>query len=228
VNGVTSFSKEEGMARPRLIIVCGIPGAGKSTFAFRACHQWGAVSFASEIFADALGDAARTPSGDLSKEAIEHAYSAMGGAVADSLTSNRLVVAVGSFRSEEQRRRFREIAINAGASVMALRVVCSIETAANRVRSRLASGERGPTADAMLQIDAELNRATDIDAVLTNNSSIEHFHRQVDAMVQAVEWGPDHHVSNATIMQRFEGLTTDDFALRRALVGLKPQNKTDQ
>ena len=79
---------EERMARPRLIVVCGIPGAGKSTFAFRAVGQWGAVSFASETFADVLGEAARTASGDLSKEAIEHAYSAMGAAVTDSLARN--------------------------------------------------------------------------------------------------------------------------------------------
>jgi predicted kinase len=183
------------MGRTRLIIACGIPGSGKSTLALRAVERWGAVSFASETFADVLGEAARTVSGDLSKEAIEHAYSTMGAAVTDSLTTNELVVAVGSFRSEEQRRRFREIATNAGASVTTLRIVCPIEMAAKRVHSRLASGERGPTANAMLQIAAELNRANDIDAVLTNHSSIEHFHQQVDAVIQAIESGSDHHAS---------------------------------
>jgi predicted kinase len=183
------------MGRTRLIIACGIPGSGKSTLALRAVERWGAVSFASETFADVLGEAARTVSGDLSKEAIEHAYSTMGAAVTDSLTTNELVVAVGSFRSEEQRRRFREIATNAGASVTTLRIVCPIEMAAKRVHSRLASGERGPTANAMLQIAAELNRANDIDAVLTNDSSIEHFHQQVDAVIQAIESGSDHHAS---------------------------------
>src|SRR5215470_2453457 len=100
------------MRRHRLLIVCGIPGAGKSTLARRAVERWGAVSFASEFFADALGAAARTASGDLSREAIVHAYSAMADAVAESLSRHLsphlsphgLVVAVGSFRSEEQRR----------------------------------------------------------------------------------------------------------------------------
>jgi predicted kinase len=183
------------VGRPRLIIVCGIPGSGKSTFALRVAERWGAVRFASETFAEQLGAAARTASGDLSKEAIVHAYSVMGAAVRDSLATNKLVVAVGSFRSEGQRIRFRDIATSSGASVVTLRIVCPIETAAKRVRSRLSSGERGPTADAMLQIDAELNRAKDIDAVLTNDSSIEHFHRQVDAVIQAVESGSDHHAS---------------------------------
>jgi predicted kinase len=175
------------MARHRLIIVCGIPGSGKSTFARHAADRWGAVSFASEAFAEALGAAARTASGDLSREAIIHAYSAMAAAVADSLSKHGLVVAVGSFRSEEQRRRFRDIATRAGASATTLRVVCPVATAAERVRSRLASGERGPSADVLGEIDAELERASDIDALLTNDASIEHFHRQVDAMIEALD-----------------------------------------
>jgi predicted kinase len=168
-----------------LIIVCGIPGSGKSTLARRAVERWGAVSFASESFADALGAAARTAAGDLSREAIVHAYSAMADAVAESLSRHGLVVAVGSFRSAEQRRRFREIATRAGASATTLRVVCPVATAAERVRSRLASGERGPSAEVLGQIDAELNRASDIDALLTNDASMEQLHGQVDALIQA-------------------------------------------
>jgi predicted kinase len=154
-------------------------------------QRWGAVSFASESFADALGAAARTASGDLSREAIVHAYSAMADAVAQSLSRHLsphgLVVAVGSFRSEEQRRRFREIATRAGASTTTLRIVCPVATAAERVRARLACGERGPSADVLGQIDAELNRASDVDALLTNDASIEYFHRQIDALIEALE-----------------------------------------
>jgi predicted kinase len=157
-------------------------------------------------FRGSFGAAARTASGDLSKEAIVHAYGAMAAAVADALSRYRLVIAVGSFRSEEQRRRFRDIATSACASVTILRILCPVETAAQRVRSRLASGERGPTADAMRQIDAELNRASEIDAILTNDSSVDSFHRRVDSMLQALEWGAEHDASNASIMQRFQQL----------------------
>jgi predicted kinase len=150
---------------------------------------WGAVKFASETFAEELGVAARTASGDLSKEAIVHAYTALGAAAAEAPTTNKLVVAVGSFRSEEQRRRFRDITISSGASVTMLRVVCSTETAAKRIRSRLALGERGPDEKAILQIDAELNRASDIDYVLTNDSSVEDFHREIDAVLQPLVKG---------------------------------------
>jgi predicted kinase len=177
---------EKKVARPRLMIVCGVPGSGKSTFALRVADRWGAIRFASETFAEELGGAARTASGDLSREAIIHAYAAMGAAVRDSLAINKLVIAVGSFRSEEQRRRFRDIATSSGASVSTVRIVCSVETAAKRVRSRRAIGERGPNEKAILQIDDELNRASDIDMVLTNDSSVEEFRGQIDALIKSL------------------------------------------
>jgi predicted kinase len=170
--------------RTTLVIVCGVPGSGKSTFALRAEDRWGAVRFASETFAEQLGAAARTPSGDLSKEAIVHAYAAMGAAVADALAINKLVVAVGSFRSEKQRGWFRDIAQISGASVTTLRVVCPIETAAERIRTRRALGERGPDEKAILHIETELNRATDIDLVLSNDSCVDDFHKRIDSVLQ--------------------------------------------
>ena len=168
----------------RLIIVCGVPGSGKSTFALRAAESWGAVRFASEPFAEQLGAAARNTSGDLTKEAIVHAYSGMGAAVAEALATNKLVVAVGSFRSEEQRRHFRDIAKSSGASVTTLRVVCPAGTAAKRICARLALGERGPNEKAIRQIADGLNGADDIDLVLSNDSSMEDFHRRIDAVLE--------------------------------------------
>jgi predicted kinase len=174
------------MGKQHLIIVCGVPGSGKSTLARHVVDRWGAVSFASETFAAELGGAGRTSSGDLTKQAIVHAYAAMGAAVTASLAAGALVLAVGSFRTEDQRRRFRDIASSTGAGVTALRIVCPIETAANRVRARIALGEHGPTEKAIGQIDDVLSRASDIDVVLTNDTSIERFHRRADAMMEAL------------------------------------------
>ena len=188
------------MGGQRLIIVCGVPGAGKSTFALRAVERWEWVSFASENFADELGAAARTASGDFSKQAIAHAYTAMGAAVADSLAKSKLIVAVGSFRAEEQRRRFQAIAGSNGASVTTVRIGCPVETAAQRVRSRIALGERGPSEEVIRQIDKELNRANKIDAVLTNDRSIEHFHQQIDAMIQSLESPSDSDTPAAPVI----------------------------
>ena len=175
-----------GMERLRLIIVCGVPGSGKSTFAIRAAERWGAAKFASEIFAEELGPAARTASGDLSNEAIAHAYSEMGAAVRKSFQTHRLVVAVGSFRAELQRARFREIATSSGASATTVRIICPVEISAQRIRSRLAFGERGPTEKAIVQIEDQLNRACDIDLVVHNDSSVAQFHQQVDSIFEVL------------------------------------------
>ena len=148
VEAVRRFGSVFFMLQPHLIIVCGIPGSGKSTFARQVADRWGASWFASETFANKLGDAARNVSGDLSKQGIAHAYSAMANAVRDSVANNKLVIAVGSFRSDEQRRRFRDIARDVGANVTTIRILCPVGTAAERVRSRLANGERGPTENA--------------------------------------------------------------------------------
>jgi predicted kinase len=178
------------MQRSQLIIVCGVPGAGKSTFALHMTDRWGAVSFASETFAEQLGDPARTESGDLSKEAILHAYAAMGAAVMHSLAANKLVVAVGSFRSAEERSRFRDIAANSGASVTTVRIDCSIDTAAKRIQSRRAIGERGPNEEAILQINRTLDRAIDVEVVLTNESTFVEFYRKIDALIQGLNANP--------------------------------------
>jgi predicted kinase len=208
------------MTKRPLIIVCGVPGAGKSTFAHRAVDRWGAVSFASENFADALGVAARTPAGVLTKQAMTHAYSAMGAAVTAALATNKLVVAVGAFRAEEQRRQFREIAGRAGAGVTVLRILCPSEAAAKRVHLRTASGERGPTENAIRQIEAELNRASGIDVVLTNDVSIEHFHRRADAMMEFLVWGSDREPPDAAaFVERFDELAASELALLRDLIG---------
>jgi predicted kinase len=201
------------MGRPHLTIVCGVPGSGKSTFALRAADRWGAISFASETFAEELGAAARTASGDLSKQAIAHAYTSMGAAATGALATNKLVVAVGSFRSEELRSRFRSIAKNAGAEVTAVRIVCSAETAAERIRARFAFGERGPNQETISQIAAELDQASDIDIMLTNKLSLECFYQKIDAVMPILVSGSENEAPGVDMARRLEQLGMDGIAV---------------
>ena len=56
------------MRRPRLIIVCGVPGSGKSTFALHVSDRFGAVRFASETFGRGIKVPLREqPQGTLAK-----------------------------------------------------------------------------------------------------------------------------------------------------------------
>ena len=174
------------MGQPRLIIVCGIPGAGKSTFALHMAARCGAIGFASETFAAELGADTRTRSGDLTQQAIGHAYAAMGAAVSAALQTNALVLAVGSFRGEGQRRQFRDIARRAGADVTTIRIACPVSIAASRVRARIAQGEHGPTERAIQHIDTELDRANDIDIVISNDATIERFRRRADEIKESL------------------------------------------
>jgi predicted kinase len=167
----------------RLIIVCGVPGAGKSTLARHATERWNAVSHASESFASELGAAARNASGDLTPQAIAHAYAAMAAAAKISLQTNPLVLVVGSFRAQEQRRQFRDMAAAMGAKMTTLRISCPAEIAARRVLARRAEGENGPDETAIRGISAELDRAGDVEIIISNDASIELFRQRADAMM---------------------------------------------
>jgi predicted kinase len=215
------------MGKPRLVIICGVPGSGKSTFAFRAADRWGAVRFASETFAEELGALARTASGDLSKEAITHAYAAMGAAATHTLANGKLTVVVGSFRSEELRRRFRDIAKNGGASATTLRIACSANTAAERVRARLALGERGPSQEMIVKIGAELDRAHDIDAVLYNDLSLQHFHQQIDAVMHIIVESFDNDACATNIARRLEQLGRDELLFAPEFAETRTNNQSD-
>lgn len=201
------------------MVVCGVPGAGKSTLARHLVDRWGAVSFASETFAQSLGAAGRTSSGDLTPQAIAHAYSAMAATVGAAIPTQKLVVAVGSFRAQDQRARFRAIAMNAGASITMLRIYCPTGIAAARVRSRIASGEHGPTENGIKRIDTELGHATDMDVVLTNDTSIEHLHRRADSMIEfLMRRSNADPPAAAALKERFEELAALEFALVRTLI----------
>ena len=178
------------MTTTRLLIVCGVPGAGKSTLTRHAAERWGAITFASETFAEQLGPTGRSASGDLTREAVAHAYAAMGQAAEESLGKHDLVVVAGSFRSQDQRERFRKLAVAQNAHVTTLRVFCPAALAAERVRARRAMGERGPNEEAIREIDEELNRAIDIDTFMTNDGSIGDFHQRIDAAMQSHGWHP--------------------------------------
>jgi predicted kinase len=178
------------VSKPRLIILCGVPGAGKSTLAEHLRSRWGAVVFASENCAAELASGGRGPSGDLTVEAIEHAYSAMIGAASRFLLPGNLVVVVGSFRSERQRNGFRRIARILGAEVMTLRVACSAEMAAHRVHVR---GESGPNIAKIKEIERALNSASDVEATVENETTKEDLQRSADVLLGFV--GPDEGYS---------------------------------
>ena len=127
---------------------------------------------------------ARDSAGDLTQQAIAYAYTAMATAVKTSLSVNPLVLAVGSFRSEDQRRQFREIGTLVDARVITVRITCPAEMAARRVGARRADGENGPDEKAIRRISAEeWTERNDIDINIRNEASIEALQKSADALI---------------------------------------------
>ncbi len=179
------------MRAPQLLILCGVPGAGKSTLACHLTKLWRFSAFASETFANELGSVARTAAGDLSEAGKTYAYSRMAALAAAGLADKKAAVVIGTFRSDIQRRRFRDIAARTAAAVLTIRIACPVQLAAERVASRSAHGERGPPLEVIQEIDAELERATDIDETLVNDTSLERLYDGADAILRSLYFGDD-------------------------------------
>ena len=108
-----------------------------------------------------------------------------------------------------------------------LRIVCSAKTAAERIRARLAFGERGPTQETIFQIGAELDQASDIEIVLTNNLSLERFYKKVDAIMHILDWGSEKDASTADIVRRLKQIGMDGIAFADNFVDARSQAKSD-
>jgi hypothetical protein len=93
-----------------------------------------------------------------------------------------------------------------------LRIVCSAETAAERIRARLAFGERGPTQETVFQIGVELDQASDVEIMLTNDSSLECFEQKVDAVMHILDWGFETEASTVDMIRRLQQLRMDGIA----------------
>lgn len=204
------------MDRQHLLIVAGMPGAGKSTLVRRVVDRWGALSFESDIF---LGESGRAPSGDFTDDALARVYPAMSEAAAAALATKRLVLASGSFRAANQRALFREVAKKAGTTATTLRIDAPVDKAAERVRARITQGGQGPTIDVILRIEEELAQAADIDVVIVNNGTIEELHQAIDALMESMVWTIDHRTgAPMAFVERFEGLAETELAHAREMV----------
>jgi predicted kinase len=100
-----------------------------------------------------------------------------------ALQASTLVLTIGSFRAQEHRRRFRDMATGIGAQVTIVRISCSAEIAADRVLARRAEGENGPNEAAIRHISAELDRADDVELIISNDGSIELLCKRADALM---------------------------------------------
>ncbi len=161
------------VARPRLIVFCGLPGVGKSTASAYAAEESGATRYRSDEIRKELFD---EPT--YSAEESAATYDELFARVRSDLEAGRDVVADATFGSREARERVADVASGTGADLAFVHVTCPAEI----VRERIA--EREDVSDADFEVHLALREAFapfERDHVAVDNSGgLEATYRQID------------------------------------------------
>lgn len=116
---------------PPLVVVCGVPGAGKTTVAELVADRVDADLLRTDVVRKELFDGPEY--GDGETEAV---YDELFDRAAGKLERGRAVVLDGTFRRRAHRERAAELAEAHGLPLECVRVECDPEVARERVRDR--------------------------------------------------------------------------------------------
>ncbi|MCB0571375.1 MAG: AAA family ATPase [Phaeodactylibacter sp.] len=97
------------LPRPLLIVVLGLPGAGKTTFARALSERLGARHFNTDIIREELGLSGRYSPADK-----ERVYEAMAAHAKAALRENQAVIVDGTFYHPSLRAPYRQMSADAG------------------------------------------------------------------------------------------------------------------
>lgn len=173
---MSSGTRAGGGTDPRLVVVCGPPGVGKSTVAGAVVDRLGGVRLRSdvvrkELFSDPAYTAAET----------ERVYAELFDRAGRLLREGRDAVLDATFRDRELRDRARTLGAERGAAVTVVRVVCDRAVAEARIRAR-----EGDVSDADVAVHRELRESFDPmageHATVDNSATAEETLRQVDEL----------------------------------------------
>ena len=116
---------------PRLVVVCGLPGAGKTTVAEAAADRLGATLLRTDVVRKELfGDPQY--SARESRSTYEEVFDRAG----ETLAAGESTVLDGTFRLATRRERARAVAADHGAAFTLMRVTCEESVAKARIRAR--------------------------------------------------------------------------------------------
>lgn len=131
---------------PQLIVVCGLPGSGKTALAKRLARELKASWISSDAVRSECG-----LRGDYSKESIAAVYREMMARAEAVLRLRSRVVLDGSFGSSRFRDQARQLTVAAGVPLALIRMVADEETTLRRVGRRRKLTEAGPEAYRLLK-----------------------------------------------------------------------------
>ncbi|WP_255150001.1 AAA family ATPase [Halorarius halobius] len=160
-----------------LIVVCGLPGAGKTTVSEAIADRLDAVRLRTDVVRkDVLADPDYTP------EETRRVYAELLDRGRERLDDGERVVLDGTFKRGWQRKGARTAADDTGVPFQLVRVDCDETT----VRERIAARE-GDESDADFEVHRiireEFEPLRREHAVVDNSGSLEETMEQVDALV---------------------------------------------
>ncbi len=158
----------------RLVIVCGLPGVGKSTVAERVAERLGAE----HLRTDAVRKEIRsTPRYDADES--RRVYAALVDMARERLEAGEDVVLDGTYGTAKHREWARSVAAELDAAFAVLRVECEEAVATERIATR-----EGDVSDATPETFYEIRAGFDApesDAVIDNSGDRAATARQLDA-----------------------------------------------
>lgn len=119
----------------RLIMVCGLPGSGKSTASRKIAERTGSYAFNTDIVRKQL-----LGKPEYTEEEKERVYSALLETAEKFLRNGKGVVLDGTFYREDLRRKAMDVAERTGSEFHMVEVVCDDETARKRMEKRKKKG----------------------------------------------------------------------------------------
>ena len=172
------------MFSPRLFIICGLPGVGKTTLAHALAERLSAAVVTSEKVVAELFPPVQTTKQDrdFTPEQLSRGYEAMCMKARENLSQGRNVILEGSFRSVAQRQEVFRVAEDLRVPVSFVYVTCPEGVLQERLERRFQASSHQfgyqahlavkkvfePVTTYDFHIDTSLDLAPQIDAIITS------------------------------------------------------------
>ncbi|WP_435145819.1 AAA family ATPase [Halobaculum sp. P14] len=165
----------------RLFVVCGLPGAGKTTVSAAVAERIDAPLLRTDVVRKE-----EFPEPDYTDEETAAVYDELLDRAGDALGRDGVAVLDGTFRRADLRDRTRDVADAHGASVVLVKVECDEAVARDRIAAR-EGDESDADADVYELLRAEFEPVAGDHAVVDNSGSLAETRGQIDELLRRVD-----------------------------------------